>query len=501
MTTTARAATVSHPSQPFGVKPLPPFAAPASIPLELMVEAPSSIPTEASAGKPIPVSREQSGLQALFRFRGDPLRRFEHARDAVGDVMAFVLRGQKIAILHDPKVIEGVLVTARAHFRKDQFTRQLRQLLGDGLLTSEDDHWRRQRKLMGPAMQPREVQRYVGTMAAATEELVARFGDGEVRNIHADMMHLTLAILGRTLFGERMSGFGEREFEDVERELERIMRAYRPLSELFRSAMPAWLPVPSRWQLARARKRLDVILGRIISVKRGGGDSDDLLSRLMDATDEAGGMTDIDLRDEAMTLFLAGHETTALALTYALRLLAEHPDACARTESELEQVLGGRAPDAEDLSKLPFTRAVIQETLRLYPPAWVIPREAKDDVVVSGWMFPRGIQVFIPLYTIQRDRRWFDEPERFLPERFLPGGAVEQKLERKELPRFVYFPFGAGPRVCIGQHFAVLEAVTALAVLLGRARFALPSAMPLTVQPAITLRPKHPVELRVSRKA
>lgn len=455
--------------------------------------APPAEPVSLEEARDVPWSRKQSGAQALVRYRMSPLRRFLAARD-IGDVIAFSLFGQTMMVVHDPKLVEAILVTEHARFIKDNFARQLRQILGQGLLTSEDEHWKRQRKLMAPSMQPREMARYAGAMAECARELVAAWPDGE-RDVHAEMMHLTLDILGRTLFGQRIT-----EFEEVERELDRIMRAFRPFSEMVRSATPAWVPLPSRRELREARLGLDAILMRIIAAKRKQPQGDDLLSRLIHATDETGGMTDADLRDEAMTLFLAGHETTALALTYTLHLLSEHPEARARVERELAEVLGGRLPAFDDLSQLVVTRAVVQESLRLYPPAWAVAREAREDTVVGGFRIPRGAQIFIPIFSIQRHPRFFDDPERFSPERFLPGGEVERGLADKQLPRFSYFPFGAGPRVCIGQHFAMVEAVSVLAVLIQRVRFTLPPGSRLRLSPAVTLRPRGPVRMRVERR-
>ena len=312
-------------------------------------------------------------------------------------------------------------------------------------------------------------------------------------------MHLTLDILVQALFGTRIS-----RAHEVELLLDRLMRDALPISEALRSVLPEWFPVPSRRRVRRISEELDVILLELIAERKaalqatasngaGAGAAPgrtDLLTRLMRARDEAGGLTDAALRDEAMTLFLAGHETTALALTFTLRLLALHPEPRAKLHAELDLVLAGRAPSFDDLPQLTYTRAVIDEGLRLYPAAWAMAREPIADVVISGIQIPRGTQVLLSPWIMQRDARFFPEPEQFQPERWsgpAPG-------------RFIYFPFGAGPRVCIGQHFALAEAVLLLATFAQRAEFSLEPGRELRLYPAVTLRPRDPVMMRMRRR-
>jgi cytochrome P450 len=289
----------------------------------------------------------------------------------------------------------------------------------------------------------------------------------------------------------------------VEVLLDRLMRDALPISESLRSTLPEWFPVPSRGRLRRVSAQLDEILLELIAERKAAllasasagtaappSARTDLLTRLMRARDDAGGLTDAALRDEAMTLFLAGHETTALALTFTLRLLSLHPESCVRLHAELDRVLAGRSPSFDDLPQLTYTRAVIDEGMRLYPPAWAIAREPVADVVVCGIQIARGTQVLLSPWIMQRDARFFIAPEQFQPERW-SGPAPA---------RYTYFPFGAGPRVCIGQHFALAEAVLLLATLAQRAEFTLEPGCELRLFPAVTLRPRDPVMMRMLRR-
>jgi cytochrome P450 len=273
------------------------------------------------------------------------------------------------------------------------------------------------------------------------------------------------------------------------------MPDYLPIAEALRTTLPEWFPVPSRARLQRIRGQLDVILLELISERKAALEApsaaamapqDDLLTRLMRSRDDAGGMTDAALRDEAMTLFLAGHETTALALTYALWLLSLHPAEEQSLRRELGHVLGGRTPTTEDLPALPYARAVVDEALRLYPPAWAFGREPFAALDLLGVHVPLGTQVLVSPWVMHRDPRFFEQPDRFWPERWFGPPP----------PRFTYLPFGAGPRVCIGQHFAIAEAVLLLATLVQRAHFSREPASPLRLMAAVTLRPKDPVMMR-----
>jgi cytochrome P450 len=456
-------------------------------------------PTAADAGPPEVVRlaprRELSGFGSMFKYARHPLARFEAARRVSDRAVAFRVLGRPYIALFDPRAIEQVLVTQHAAFEKDRFTNDLRRLLGHGLLTSDGDTWRRHRKLIAPSFQPGELGAYGAVMAERAQAFVQRLPPGAVFDVHSAMMHLTLDILVRALFGTEV-----KRAPDVERLLEPVIHDYVPPAVAWRLLLPEWVPLPSRRRLAHARRELDAILLELIDERRraaadparSGAPPSDLLGRLMLACDAQGSLSEAALRDEAMTLFLAGHETTALSLTYGLRLLAKHPRERRALVSELDQVLGGRAPSLHDVPNLPYTRAVLDETLRLFPPAWGLGREPREDAVVAGLAIPKGTQVIVCPWVMHHDGQFFPEPDRFWPERWLTQPAPR---------RFAYMPFGAGPRVCIGSHFAVAEAMLILAVILQQMQLELPAQPELELVPSVTLRPRRPVLMRLTPRA
>lgn len=445
-------------------------------------------PASAEHLTPVPAL---SGFRSMLRYWKRPLARFEAARLASDRAVAFDLLGLHYMALFDLDAIEQVLVTRHAAFEKDSFTHDLRHVLGTGLLTSEGELWRRHRKLLAPSFQRGEIAGYGSTFAERARAFVESQPEGVVFDVHSQMMHLTLDILVRALFGTKVS-----RADRVERLLDQLMWEYLPAREALRVALPEWVPLPSRKRLPKLRADLDAILFELIEGRRRRGEAEepgaqnDLLGRLMQAQDASGSLSEAALRDEAMTLFLAGHETTALSLTYVLRLLALHPEEERRVREEIERVLGARAPALVDLPSLPYTRAVIDEALRLYPPAWAVGRQPLEDTLIAGIWVPKGTQVVICGWVLHRDERFFEQPGHFWPERWLGKPAP---------PRFAYLPFGAGPRVCIGNHFALAEAMIILITLLQNARFELASRAPLELVPTVTLRPKGPVPMRMQR--
>ena len=398
----------------------------------------------------------------------------------------------QLYFIADPSCIEEILVKKAESFRKDRTSRLLSRVVGNGLLVNEGESWRRQRRLLQPAFHQRQLQSYAELMVGAIERASGQWRDGEVRNVHEDMMGVTLTIVAETLFGADLSADAAR----MGRVISDLMEEFgRILGIMARFQPPAWVPTPANRRLRASTRKVDeVILGVIEARRRSGGDADDLLSLLVRARDEDGGsMTDAQVRDEAVTLFLAGHETTALALTYALYLLANHPDRQARLAEELERVLAGRRPTFGDLESLPYTEAVVLESMRLYPPAWGIAREALTDVEIGGCHFPKGAEFVMSPWVVQRDPRRFDAPEAFRPERW------EGDLARR-LHRFAYFPFGGGPRVCIGNRFAMMEAKLVLARAVQRFRFEATPDTRLGLLPSATLRPRHGVRLRLASR-
>jgi cytochrome P450 len=428
----------------------------------------------------------------LFAFRRDPLEFLCSMRRKHGDVVDVALGPLEVTLLSHPDLVEDILVTRSKLWRKDRFLRtNLRPLLGDGLLSSEGDFWRKQRRLAQPAFHRDRIASYAGIMVDHASRLGRSWSDGETRDVHKDMMRLTLDIVAETLFGATV---GEHA-EDVGEALEAVLAMVADPLTLFVPIL--WhFPTPQKRRFDRAVTRLDAIIYGVIEERRktGAGHANDLLSMLLDAEDEDGSrMTDKQLRDECLTVFLAGHETTAINLSWTWLLLSRHPEAKAELVRELDLVLEGRPPSFADFPRLRYTSHVIAESLRMYPPAWSMGREACEDVDIGGYRVRRGHQVWFCPWAIQRDPRWFDAPDAFKPERWEGDLA-------KRLPRFAYFPFGGGPRFCIGQAFAQLEAVLLLATL---ARAFDVDVLPnpaVIPEPSVTLRPRHGMRVRLSRR-
>jgi cytochrome P450 len=419
--------------------------------------------------------------------RRDPLGLYLRTAREYGDVATLRFGFRRIHLVSHPDLVEEVLVTRARNFTKHYGLRMNRRLLGNGLLTSEGDFWLRQRRLVQPAFSRERVASYAAVMVGYADRLTAGWRDGETRDLHADMTRLTLEIIAKTLFDADVAGQA-RAVGEAMAELAGAFNAR--FTSLLR--LPAMLPTPANLRRERAARRLDGILYELIKQRRTVRGRGDLLGTLLEAADEADGtgMTDRQLRDEAMTLFLAGHETTALALSWTWHLLARHPEAAVELAEEVRAVLGGRPPAADDLPRLRYAEMVVQETMRLYPPAYVIGRQAVEECVLGGYHIPAGGTVLMSQYVLHRDPRFFDDPERFFPGRWADGLA-------RRLPKYAYFPFGGGPRVCIGNTFALMEAVLVVAAVARRFRFTAPAGPPPRPRPAITLRPEGPVLLTV----
>jgi cytochrome P450 len=420
----------------------------------------------------------------------DTLAFLRTTRGRHGDVVRVSIGPVRMTLISHPDLVESVLVTQNRLFKKDRYLGVLRPVLGDGLLMSEGDFWRRQRRLAQPAFHRDRIAAYGAIMVDHASRLAARWRDGETRDVHKDMMRLTLEIVAEALFGAQV---GEHA-EAVGKALEVVLAVATDPIELFLPFLRDF-STPQRRRFQRSIARLDAIIFGVIEQRRrsGAGDAGDLLSMLLQAQDEDGTrMSDKQLRDECMTLFLAGHETTALNLSWTWLLLSQNPDVDAKLVRELREVLGDRPATFADLPDLRYTGHVIAEALRLYPPAWSMGREALEEVDLGGFGVPPGGQVWFCPWSIQRDARWYDDPDAFRPERW------EGDLAKK-LPRYAYFPFGGGPRFCIGQSFAQMEAVLLLATL---ARVFRAEVLPGRVVPqtSVTLRPKHGLRVRLLRR-
>ncbi|HZH31376.1 MAG TPA: cytochrome P450 [Pyrinomonadaceae bacterium] len=437
--------------------------------------------------------RTGSPLFDLLAFRRDPLKFLTRLAREHGDAVQFRLGPQRALLLNHPELVRDALVTRGDHFHKGRALQRSKRLLGEGLLTSEGEYHRRQRRLAQPAFHRRRVESYGAVMVEYAARNSARWHDGETLDVAHEMMRLTLSIVGKTLFNS-----------DVEAEADDIGRALTEMLELFQMLLLPYseylerLPLPANRRFTRARAKLDAVIYRIIDERRASGaDTGDLLSMLLLAQDEegaTGGMSDEQLRDEALTIFLAGHETTANALAWTWYLLAQNPEAEAALHAELDAVLeGARLPTVEDLPRLPYTEMVLAESMRLYPPAWVVGRLAVKDYEVGGHVAEVGTLVLLSQYVMHRDPRFFPEPLRFDPARFTP----EAKETR---PQYAYFPFGGGARRCIGEGFAWMEGTLLVAAIARRWRMRLVPGQEVVPLPRMTLRPKHGLRMMLEER-
>jgi cytochrome P450 len=446
-------------------------------------------------GQPIAYERHHTGrgpigslLRGVMREYGaDPTGSMRVWRDSYGDFVPIRLGPFRAHVAFGPAEIEEVLTERAVDFRKSFGTRMLIPLLGNGLLTAEGDEWLRHRRLASPAFHRERVAGYGRTMVREATDATDAWHDGDRIDVHDELTALTLRIVARTLFDADVTA----RIQEVSRLGTEIQDFYFGRFASLRFLIPTWLPTPGNRRLGSAVRRLDEVVYDIIRERRPGEDRGDLLSTLLLARDEQGaGMSERQVRDEVMTLLLAGHETTALALTWAFTLLDRHPEARDRLEAELDGVLEDRPAAPEDVAALPWTGAVVNETLRLYPPAYVTGREAIRDTVVGGVSIPKRHIVLISMNTTHRDARFFPEPDAFRPERWLDG------LD-KRLPKGTFIPFGLGSRKCIGSAFAMMEATLLLATIARRWRFALaPGDIP--THPSITLRPAVAMPARIT---
>lgn len=450
--------------------------------------------TTSPSGQPVPALRSSSPLGHLNSFRHDPLALLLRGFRNHGDAVDFRLFTRHLVLLAHPEQVRRVLQDHAGNYNKrTRGFEVLRMLLRDGLLTSEGAHWLRQRRNAQPAFHRSRIASFAGTMTRAAEELVDGWQDGPTdRDMTAEMMRLTLRIVGETLLSTDVSGDADRVGAALNVTLRHANDALGRIVP-----RPLWWPTPGGRELRTAIETLDsVILDIIASRRHATGDGpDDLLTMLMEARDEdtGEGMTDAQLRDEVMTIFLAGHETTALALGWTWYLLSKHPDVRDRLFATVDAVLGGRTPTVDDLPQLGYVEQVVKESMRLYPPAWVISRCAVADDLVGGFRIPAGTIVLVSPYVSHRHPDFWTAPELFDPGHFDPARESER-------PPFTYFPFGGGPRRCIGNSFAMMELVLVVATIARRCRLDLTSQDEPGTRPSITLRPATPIRMKVTNR-
>lgn len=446
-----------------------------------------------------PAARPINNIIDMLKFfrniRGNLLGVLVQGFKDYGDLFMFEVKGQPLQyMMAHPDHIQEVTVRQADKFVKspDYSDRRkgIARFLGSGLLTSDGEFWKRQRKLVAPALHTKRIEAYAQTMVDSTSKMLDGWEGRREIDVDEEMMQTTLAIVAKSLFNV-----------DVSRESQRIGDAMTALQNMFGSSngpealLPWWIPTPNRYAANQAVRILNEIVYRIIRERRESNeDLGDLLSMLLLARDDAGqGMTDEQVRDEAVTMFLAGHETTANALNWTWVLLAQHPEIEAKLHDELDRVLAGRTPTLADLKQLPYTEMVIKESMRLYPPAFTFSRSATEDLKIGEYDVPKDSVITVVSYYTHRSAEWWDEPEKFMPERF----SAENE---KNLHRYAYIPFGAGPRVCIGNSFAMMEAQLMLAAIAQRYQLRLAPGQVVEPDPLLTLRPKGGLRMRVEAR-
>lgn len=447
-----------------------------------------------------PGPRISSPLGIVPEFARDPLRVVIQAFQSYGDCALLPGPfGQNVFLLNEPDLIHAVLVTHADKIEKPAPLKWIfRSSFGNGLFFSEGSFWRRQRKLAQPAFHHKRIQSYAEGMVQRAQQILANWQDGQVRDIRKDMSATTLKIVVDALFQSAVEDETEQIYAALD-ELGNIL-AQQSFANPLLAIVPDWAPLPLMSRKRRASATLDAIVYRFIHERRVSSmDQGDLLSMLMLAEDEdRQRMNDQQLHDEAMTLFIAGHETTALTLTWAFVLLAQHPEAEAKLYAEVDTALNGRLPTLADLPNLAYTEMVVKEVLRLYPPAWLLLRQAVVELPLGPYRIPKGHQIWISPYTMHRHPRFYDEPETFQPERFRPDETGQDLGAR--LPKLAYMPFGGGPRICIGNMFALMEARLLLATIAQRYRLEVQPGSNIKMRVGTTLGFEEGASMRVVQR-
>jgi cytochrome P450 len=439
-----------------------------------------------------PVAPGHFFLGNLEGYRKDLLAYEKYLARTYGDVVRLRWFMRQGLLVSHPDDVGRVLVEDADKYHKAPIYKDLLSyFLGNGLLTSDGDFWRRQRKLAQPAFHHKRINAYAQTMLDYTARQMAEWQPGQVRDINQDMMRLTLSVVAKTLFDADI----EKEAGRVGAALTTVLEVTNDRIQALIQVVPDWIPTAGNRRRRAAVEALNTIVLDIINERRRDHeDRGDLLSMLMQTQDEGGqGMTDRQLRDEAVTLVLAGHETTANALAWTFYLLSQHPEIETRLHAELDRVLGGRAPAPEDLRQLEYTEMIIKESMRLYPPIPSIARQTIVPTRLGGYDLPAGMIVTISPHVIHRDPRWYAQPDEFRPERFT-------RENEKALPKHAYLPFSNGPRVCIGNSFAMLEAVLVLASIARQYRLRLEPGQTVVPQATLTLRPRENMRMRLEQR-
>ncbi len=428
---------------------------------------------------------------SLFDYFRDMLGFLLSTAQVYGDISFFRLGPRQVYLLSHPDYIKDVLVTNSRNFHKSRALQRSKIVLGEGLLTSEGETHLRERRIIQPVFHHKRIKAYADVMADFASSIGENWGNGEVVDIHREMMRLTLAIVVKTLFGAEIRSGAEDIGKSLTTIVNQFPRMLFPLSEYLDK-----IPLPGTRKFFKALETLDKTVYQLIEEgRRSKEDRDDLLSMLLSAQDEegGGGLTDEQVRDEAMTLFLAGQESTANSLVWVWYLISQHPEVEKKLHDELDSVLGERLPGVDDLKKLVFTRMIFSESLRLYPPAWTVVRRAVEDYELDGYVVPGGADIYMSQYVVHHDPRFFPEPFVFDPERWNQDQA-------SSLPQFAYFPFGGGPRRCIGEPFAWMEGMMLIAAIASKWRMHLVPGQTIAPKPLITIRPKNGMRMIMEKR-
>jgi cytochrome P450 len=419
-----------------------------------------------------------------YRYARDPFRFMTAVGRAYGDVTRFTLGPRETYMVSNPRDVKQVLVDESDRFRKADFGDDaIDRLLGRGLLMSEGEFWRRERSRIQPSFAPERIAAYGEEIVERARALADRWRPGSVVELDRELARLTVGVIAAAMFDVELS---QGQLHALERALQPIGDRFEP--DARRVVVPSWLPTRENRRYDDAVDTLDALVREMVEQRRAeGADGDDMLSTLVRECD-AGELSYRTLRDEVVTMLLAGHDTTALALTYSWWLLADNPEADAELAAELGSLDG--PPTAADATDLDYTERVVKESMRLYPPVYALFREPSEDVEIAGYHVPEGAVVMLPQWVVHRDPAHWDDPDAFHPDRWLPERGGDR-------PEFAYFPFGGGPRVCIGRRFATMEANVVLATLGQRYRLERARDDDLELQGSITMHPREPVEMRV----
>jgi cytochrome P450 len=442
----------------------------------------------------LPPSLKPSWIGGHFlQFRRSPIGFFNELVK-LGDISFFKMGSQPAYLINHPDLARDMLVVKAHKFHKGRALLRAKRLLGEGLLTNEGESHLSQRRMIQPAFHRERIKSYAIAMTAFALKMAEEWQDGEVRDVDKDMMRLTLNIVGKTLFDANV----EDETDEIGNAMTTLIGLFDylllPFSEILEK-----LPIPHARRFNQAKETLDKIIYGFINERRASrADKGDLLSMLLHAQDEESGakMSDEQVRDECLTLFLAGHETTANALTFAFYLLSQNPEKERKFHQELDALFpNGETPQPEDYPRLKYTEAVLAETMRMFPPAWVLGRLAIEEHNFKNYKIPKGSLVLVSMYILQRDKRFWKDADVFQPERFLHENAVKEAGQK-----FIYFPFGAGVRRCVGEQFAWMEGVLLLATLANKWKLSLMPEQKFGLSPMMTLRPKYGMRMKIEKR-